>query len=117
MVCEVDLETKQIQRAAAEKRIAEPSAMMKARLSIIERVKSRIKKRFNLPLHEPHSSVDVFPRALEKMREEERASSEEAMMALKLTNRQRRRFYHYGLICDRVLKATADSLISNRTVA
>jgi hypothetical protein len=118
MVCEVDLETKQIRsaggnpgarRAAVEKR--------NERLAIIERVNNRVKKRFALALHEPDRSVDVFPRALDKMREEERASSEEAVMATKLTNRQRRRFYHYWLIGDRVLKATADSLISNRPAA
>jgi hypothetical protein len=122
----VDLETKQIrftgdnpgdQRAAAEERVAEPGAMMKARLSVIEGVNNRVKKRFALALHDPQRSVEVFPRALDKMREEERVSFEEAVMALKLTNRQRRRFYHYWLICDRVLKATADSLISNRPVA
>jgi hypothetical protein len=95
----------------------EPSAIMKARFSIIERVNNRVKKRFALALHEPQRSVDVFPRALDKMREEERVSFEEAVMAMKLTNRQRRRFYHYWLICDRVLKATADSLISSRLAA
>jgi hypothetical protein len=75
--------------------VAEPGAMMKARLSIIEGVNNRVKKRFALALHEPHRSVDVFPRALDKMREEERVSFEEAVMALKLTNRQRRCFYHF----------------------
>src|SRR5258708_37269409 len=64
--------------AAAEERVAEPGAIMKARLSIIEGVKNRVKKRFALALHEPHRSVDVFPHALDKIREEERVSFEEA---------------------------------------